>query len=302
METREIPPAHFLIKIESFSLLDSYETKKFAAGGYDWRLIINPNGDDNDKDCEYVSVNLAMADTSSLPANWEVNALFSISLFNQISGNYLSSLGVRRSFLGMKSQWGLSNFISKKILLDQSNGYLINDTCVFGAEVFVIKREAVTEYLSLKKDVIPYKRDWTISNFSQLGDYFDIIFNSVINIRKISLDPRGNGEGTGSHVSIFLYYLGSERVEACYTICIKNQVNDEPKKRTGKSTTSKIYSRSCRLSTNWFSGGTSWYSSQPAWGWPTFIELDTINDPKKGLVVNDSCLLNIEISLQALAK
>ncbi|KAL9162537.1 hypothetical protein ABFS82_07G096400 [Erythranthe guttata] len=288
METREIPPAHFLIKIESFSLLDSYETKKFAAGGYDWRLIINPNGDDNDKDCEYVSVNLAMADTSSLPANWEVNALFSISLFNQISGNYLSSLGVRRSFLGMKSQWGLSNFISKKILLDQSNGYLINDTCVFGAEVFVIKREAVTEYLSLKKDVIPYKRDWTISNFSQLGDVWQSEEFFVDDHKwKISLDPRGNGEGTGSHVSIFLYYLGSERVEACYTICIKNQVNDEPKKRTG---------------TNWFSGGTSWYSSQPAWGWPTFIELDTINDPKKGLVVNDSCLLNIEISLQALAK
>lgn len=41
METREASPAHFLIKIESFSLfdtcgIDKYETKEFVAGEYKW--------------------------------------------------------------------------------------------------------------------------------------------------------------------------------------------------------------------------------------------------------------------------
>ncbi|KAL8048882.1 hypothetical protein ABFX02_07G096100 [Erythranthe guttata] len=82
METREASPTHFLIKTESFykSGMDKFETNEFVAGDYKWRLIIHPNGDGTVKYCDYVSVYLAMADTSSLPANWEVNVVFSISL------------------------------------------------------------------------------------------------------------------------------------------------------------------------------------------------------------------------------
>ncbi|EYU25564.1 hypothetical protein MIMGU_mgv1a023089mg, partial [Erythranthe guttata] len=140
METREVPSAHFLIKIESFSLFDKYkinkyETSEFVAGEYK---------------CDYISVNLAMTDTSSLPTNWEVNVVFNIFLFNQISGHYLYSLaGITRRFQTMKFEWGLSKFISNEILSDLSNGYLVNDTCVFGAEVFVIERQAAVECLSL---------------------------------------------------------------------------------------------------------------------------------------------------------
>ncbi|EYU25554.1 hypothetical protein MIMGU_mgv1a026547mg, partial [Erythranthe guttata] len=139
METREVPSAHFLIKIESFSLFDKYkinkyETSEFVAGEYK---------------CDYISVNLAMTNTSSLPTNWEVNVVFNIILFSQISGHYLYSPGITRRFQTMKFEWGLSKFISKEILSDPSNGYLVNDTCVFGAEVFVIERQAVVEFLSL---------------------------------------------------------------------------------------------------------------------------------------------------------
>ncbi|XP_012833004.1 PREDICTED: ubiquitin carboxyl-terminal hydrolase 12-like [Erythranthe guttata] len=191
METREAPPAHLLIKIESFSLLgtcgiDKYETREFVAGDYKWKLIIYFNG----KDCEYVSVNLAMADTSSdLPANWEVNVVFSFFLYNQISGNYLSSP-------------------------DPSNGYLVNDNCVFGAEVFVVKKDAIIECVSLNNINIHYKHDLKISDFSKLNErLFSEQFIAGGQKWKIILDPKGSGMGTGSHVSIFLSYLGLERVQ-----------------------------------------------------------------------------------------
>ncbi|EYU41007.1 hypothetical protein MIMGU_mgv1a018766mg, partial [Erythranthe guttata] len=276
-ETREASPANFLIKIESFYKcgIHKYETKEFAAGEYKWRLIIYPNGDDNIVGKEYISVYLAMVDTSSLPANWEVNAVFSIFLLNHNSGNYLSSLGRTRRFQGVKSEWGFPNFISKKIMSDPSNGYLFRDSCVFGAEVFVIKREAVIEYLCLKNFDIPYKRDWLISNFSKLEDVWESNeFSAGGHKWKIRLNPKANGR---KHVAIFLHNVGSEIVKASFTICIKDQLNDSEHE---KQTTTN----------HWFT------STSPNWGWPTFMEIATMNDPKKGFIVNDSCLLHIEIS------
>ncbi|KAL3641581.1 hypothetical protein CASFOL_012396 [Castilleja foliolosa] len=77
---REASPAHFLIKIDSFSLfgkhgIDKFETKEFESGDYNWRLVIYPNGhgtgNDDDKAGYVSAVYLAMTNTSALPSNWE---------------------------------------------------------------------------------------------------------------------------------------------------------------------------------------------------------------------------------------
>ncbi|EYU25557.1 hypothetical protein MIMGU_mgv1a017945mg [Erythranthe guttata] len=160
METREVPSAHFLIKIKSFSLFDKYkinkyETSEFVTGEYRCKL-----GYDGHK--------------LSLPTNWEVNVVFNIFLFNQISAitfiRQSSFVKITRRFQTMKFEWGLSKFISKEILSDPSNGYLVNDTCVFGAEVFVIERQAAVECLSLENVDTRYKHDLKISDFSKLEE------------------------------------------------------------------------------------------------------------------------------------
>ncbi|KAL8048886.1 hypothetical protein ABFX02_07G096300 [Erythranthe guttata] len=281
METREAPPAHFMFKIESFSMselcgIDKFETAEFAAGEYNWRLIIYPNGDNIvGKDSGYVSVYLAMADKSSLPV--DVNAIFSIFLYNHISGKYLNSLGRTRRFRGMKSRWGFSKFISKESLKDPSNGYVVDDNCVFGAEVFVVKREAVTQCFSLKYADIPYKRDWKIPNFSKLEEHWrSEEFTAGGQKWNILLYPNGIQSGAGSHVSLYLQRLGSERVQVSYSICIKNQVSDQHIK---KSETDRLF-----------------ITIDNAWGWSKFMEIATMIDPEKGFIVNDSCLINVEIS------
>ncbi|KAL3642069.1 hypothetical protein CASFOL_012884 [Castilleja foliolosa] len=173
METREASPAHFLIKIDSFSLLDKHgidkiESKQFEVGYDKWRLIIYPNGKDEEG---YVSVYLAIAGTDNLLSNWEVNATFSICLFNHFSGNYSYSLGRARRFHALKQKWGFEKFISIQKLTHPSNGYVVDDKCVFGVEVFVNENEAVTECLSVKSvDEVPYKREFRITNFSTLED------------------------------------------------------------------------------------------------------------------------------------
>ncbi|KAH6778726.1 hypothetical protein C2S52_009963 [Perilla frutescens var. hirtella] len=177
VETREASPSNFLIKIESFSLLSEYgigkyESREFEGGDYKWKLIIYLDGLESEKegDSDHVCVFVAAAGTSSLPVDWEINAIFTIFLYNQISDNYLCFRGKPRRFHEMKPKWGFTKLISKKFLTDPCNGYIVEDTCVFGAEVFVNKTQRVIERLSLlNKTCRNYKREWTISHSSKMG-------------------------------------------------------------------------------------------------------------------------------------
>ncbi|KAL8482877.1 hypothetical protein ACS0TY_025785 [Phlomoides rotata] len=52
LEIREASPTHFLMKVESFSMLGKngihkYESGEFRAGEHKWRLILYPNEDKN---------------------------------------------------------------------------------------------------------------------------------------------------------------------------------------------------------------------------------------------------------------
>lgn len=57
---------------------------------------------------------------------------------------------------------------------EPSNGYLLKDKCVFGAEVFVIKKQPVlVEKVSALNSSTPYKREWNISRFSELDSKWE---------------------------------------------------------------------------------------------------------------------------------
>ncbi|KAK2451354.1 TRAF family protein [Trifolium repens] len=52
----------------------------------------------------------------------------------------------------MKKEWGFEQLISLEELFDSSNGYFVDDSCVFGAEVFVIRRCNKLESLYMVND------------------------------------------------------------------------------------------------------------------------------------------------------
>ncbi|KAL3641565.1 hypothetical protein CASFOL_012380 [Castilleja foliolosa] len=297
LETREASPAHFLIKIDSFSLFEKsgiskIETMAFTAGKYKWRLVIYPNGHGTERDDDqgYVSVYLAMTNTNELPSNWEVNATFSICLFNHVSGNYVYSLGRAQRFHALKQEWGFKKFISKKDLTDPLNGYIVDDTCVFGAEVFVHKSKAVTECLSVKSvdKELPYKHEFKISNLSTLKEkWTSEEFAAGGHKWMIEAYPNGYEEETGRSLSIYLRHVvsnnrpKSEIVRPCFTARVKDQSND-------------LKHHQYTFSERWFSA-----SKSAAWGWAPFIKLSSLNDPKKGFIVKDCCVIEIELSVLA---
>ncbi|KAL3641568.1 hypothetical protein CASFOL_012383 [Castilleja foliolosa] len=77
---------------------------------------------------------------------------------------------IARRFHALNQEWGFNKFLSKKDLTDPSNGYIVNDKCVFGAEVFVNENKAVAECMFLKSvdKELPYKREFKLTNFSSL--------------------------------------------------------------------------------------------------------------------------------------
>nr|KYP72067.1 Ubiquitin carboxyl-terminal hydrolase 12 [Cajanus cajan] len=175
---RDLPPAHYLFKIESYSELmntevEKYETNVFEAGGYKWKLILYPNGNIKSNGSGYVSLYLAIADTQKFSNGWEVNVNFKLFVFDKKNDNYLTiqdADGTVRKFHEKKTVWGFDQLISLETLLDSSKGYLVEDSCFFGAEVFVISQSGKWESLSMVKEPAHGTFTWKIENFSTLNE------------------------------------------------------------------------------------------------------------------------------------
>ncbi|XWS08433.1 hypothetical protein CRYUN_Cryun40dG0002100 [Craigia yunnanensis] len=96
----EAAPSHYLLKIQSFSLLtkngiEKYESGEFEAGGYKWKLVLYPNGNKSRNVKEHLSLYLLFADvTSLLRHSWKVHAIFRFFLLDQSKDNYLIVHGI----------------------------------------------------------------------------------------------------------------------------------------------------------------------------------------------------------------
>lgn len=69
---------------------------------------------------------------------------------------------------------GFDKLLSLKELAHASNGYAINDTCVFGVEVFVRKerRAGNGRSISMTKNAAKYTPVWKIEKCSMLKDEY----------------------------------------------------------------------------------------------------------------------------------
>ncbi|KAK2650720.1 hypothetical protein Ddye_018209 [Dipteronia dyeriana] len=133
-EERDFPPAHFLLKIESYSLLskaqgEKYESGIFDAAGYKWKLILYPNGN---KKCDgdgHISLYLAIDQSNYFPNNnWSIRVNFKLFLLNQINGKHLyiqDAKGVVKRFDKLTTVWGFDQLLSLEKFNDPTNGYLV---------------------------------------------------------------------------------------------------------------------------------------------------------------------------------
>ncbi|KAJ6768445.1 TRAF-LIKE FAMILY PROTEIN [Salix koriyanagi] len=228
-----------------------------------------------------------MADTSSLPLGWEIHVIFRLFLLDQNKDSYLViQAGKERRFHGLKLEWGFDEFIQLSTFNDSRYGFLVEDTCVLGAEVFVCRERSrgKGEVLSMTKQPATFKYTWKIENFLKLDEkrQESQIFKFTDKIRwKILLYPKGKDSRMGTHLSLYLA-LDLETLPAgCrlyvdYTLRIVDQVKDRKLDLSAKAK-------------HWFGASSS------ESGWTRYVSLDRIYQSNHAYVIQDICIIEAEV-------
>ncbi|PON32844.1 E3 ubiquitin-protein ligase SIN-like [Parasponia andersonii] len=292
---RDALPSHHLLKVDSFSSLSKVSVEKysseFEAGGYKWRFSIYPTGNKTKEGQDHISLYLEMVDTTSFPAGWEVYAIFNFFVFDQIHDKYVGfqDATVRR-FHCMKTQCGIAKFLDLETFNNPSNGYIVNDTCSFGVEVFIVKSTSKVERLSMIKDPVTYKHAWMFDSFSRKtvdcyesklfvgGDYkWRIVFfpsgcQPEVKIRN------NNIISVGLEVDSLSLPPGT-KLFSRYIVRMRDQTKGNHFER----------SENC-----WFS------SASLTKGFRDFMSLTKFKDPENGFLVNDACIIEVEFEVLGL--
>eukprot|EP00261_Vitis_vinifera_P033152 XP_019074395.1 PREDICTED: uncharacterized protein LOC100259955 [Vitis vinifera] len=299
---RSIKPAHYLFRVESVSVLlntdiEKYESGSFKVGGYRWRLCLYPNGNKKSGGEDHISLYLEISDAQKLPVGWEVTVNFKLFVFNHIHEKYLTvqdADGKVRDFNVMKSRCGFAQFLSLDVLKDPCNGYLMDDSCIFGAEVFVIKYSGKGECLSMIKDPDDGTFTWVIENFSTLNE--EVLYSETFTIKeikwKLSLYPKGNGKVKNKSLCLFLELADCEtlhhqrKLYMEFELLIKDQCNDENVEPSHVKSNAKV----------WFC------DSNKEWGFADMVSLSDLNDKSKDFLLNDSLIVEAKILLMMHSK
>ncbi|KAB2599232.1 BTB/POZ and MATH domain-containing protein 3-like [Pyrus ussuriensis x Pyrus communis] len=212
----DAPPTHYTVKIQSVSLLtknslEKYKSGDFETGGYKWKLAFYPNGNKNKNVTDHTSLYLVMSGSNAPQISSEVYAVFRLFLLDQNNRNYLVFEVLifakhrliflyafhvhfleqkEMRFHGLKLEWGFDLFVPHGVFTEASNGLLIDDTCVLGAEVFVSKESSTGkgECLSMLD-----------------GESYDSkVFTAGDQKWKIQLYPKGKSNGVGTHLALYL--------------------------------------------------------------------------------------------------
>ncbi|KAJ6971999.1 MATH domain and coiled-coil domain-containing protein [Populus alba x Populus x berolinensis] len=294
---RDLPPMHYTLKIESFSLLlktevVKYESDVFEAEGYTWRLCLYPNGNTKGKGKGFVSLYLQIENTSKLGHRWKVTTEFKLFVFDQINDKYLTvreSDASVKSFHEEKTEWGFDKLLSLETFNDASNGYLFNDCCVFGAEIFVIKPTGKGELLSMVKKPANGSLTWKIEDFCKLdrSSYLSKAFTSGGRSWRIKVYPKGYDDGKGNSLSVYLELVDGGKLPRKKTVWAeyKLRVLDQ---RHGKHVEEK--------KSRWFT------SSSYSRGFPKFMPLGDLREVSKGYVKSDTLIVEAEILTVSVSK
>ncbi|GMY24152.1 ubiquitin carboxyl-terminal hydrolase 12-like, partial [Fagus crenata] len=129
------PSSRFTWRIDNFSRLNTKKlySEIFVVGGYKWRVLIFPKGNNVDN----LSMYLDVADSTSLPYGWSRYAQFSLAVVNQINNKYSVRKDTQHQFNTRESDWGFTSFMPLGELYDPTRGYIVNDSVIIEAEVLV---------------------------------------------------------------------------------------------------------------------------------------------------------------------
>ncbi|CAH8326984.1 unnamed protein product [Eruca vesicaria subsp. sativa] len=290
---REHPPSSYSLKIHSFSQLEKsiafsdqkYQSRFFSSGGYNWRLIVYPKGNEKDNGSGFISMYVEI-DSNNLN---EVFAELRFYIYNKKENKYFttiqdSDVGVNR-FNALKTVWGLQQVLPYGTFNNPRNGYIFEgDQCEFGVDVIVVPPLTNWEILSFNEKLHTPKFSWTVENFSQLTEN-TYTSNSFLMGEKewvLSLYPKGNSRTGGKWLSLYLQLADSDTLKADEKIF--TQANLRVLDPLGSNHIERKLNH--------------WHKEENlGWGWYRFLSLDELR--KSYLDKEDA--LNVEIQFEVVS-
>ncbi|KAL9264752.1 Ubiquitin C-terminal hydrolase 12-like protein [Drosera capensis] len=287
---RDKEPSHFKFEIESYQALlnsiartksDKIETSEFNAGGQSWVLVIYPNGNTRDSGSGNISLYLKLANKPT--GGSSVYATFKFFIFDHERETYITIQDAReRRFDAGHLEWGIAKALPVAAFNDDKNALLVNDSCTFGAEVYVISSTATVARLSLAEQLTNRSFTWGVYDYSKLRtDTYSEIFSVEERSWKLRLYPRGNLTGQGRFLSLYLYLddrtdlTGGRKLYVECELSIRDQLTGGAFKQTVGF---------------WFD------SVNDHRGFDTFLSLADLNNPLKGYKQNDTLIVEAVIN------
>ncbi|RIA04938.1 hypothetical protein BRARA_K00781 [Brassica rapa] len=96
---RDRPPMSYSLRMESFNTLlqsnetERYESRPFPVGGYNWSLIVYPNGNRQDSGSGFISLYLAIDNSTLLSSHQEVFADLRFYVFKRTERKFFTVQG-----------------------------------------------------------------------------------------------------------------------------------------------------------------------------------------------------------------
>ncbi|CAG7860129.1 unnamed protein product [Brassica rapa] len=276
-------PSSKIVTIGSFSVIrersEPYESSVFEASGYKWRLILYMNGNKNDGGNNHVSLYVRIEDTESLPTGWEVDVDLKLFVHNARQRQYLtvSDETVKRYNQGYR-EWGYAQLIPLSTFHNPSQGYIVQDTCSFGAEIFIVKPVEQQERVTVVSNPPNNVFTWRLLRFSTLQNKFYNSPSFLVGDRywRLETNPRGVGPGA-PHLPFNLEAQGFRPNAVATTTwgAVNLRLRDQ-------------------LGSNHRLGySAAWYPIRP--GYKVGLNIIYIRDLRGGYLVNDSIVLEAEM-------
>ncbi|XP_044391327.1 probable inactive serine/threonine-protein kinase fnkC isoform X4 [Triticum aestivum] len=279
----------FKWRIDGFSsLLDKGWTSSsvFNIRGFDWYMVLNlrdrKSGDKN----EYVSLELVLFLAPEI-LHTVVEASFKFLIYDQSYGKHLEQHQVSHNFQAASRVSGISCMIPLAKLKEQSSGFLVKDSCVFGIQfikVVAVKGNDVSETLFVQKisNICsdPQVYTWNIDDFFVLKNpstspEFELCGHKWL----ITIYPSGSDKNP-NYLSLYLNMKDSlhkdSAILADVSITIKDQETGKHKKLSAR-----LQLKNCA----------------PTWGWGKFISLEDFKDSSQGYLVKTKCCIEAQIAV-----
>ncbi|KAG6497623.1 probable inactive serine/threonine-protein kinase fnkC [Zingiber officinale] len=268
--------------IDGFSTIanrgaDMYYSRSFTACGFNWKLqLASVLEEDGEK---YVGIYLLNDDADSKIS--KIKAIYKLFIYDQLHAEHIQKEG--ENYFHSKSHGFCCKVASNKFNCSKS-GLLVNDRCVFGAQVLEAfacqsDEKGIHESLSLNKDLTPRIYTWVIKDVSKSKDkLISGTFAAGGYSWRIWLYP--NLATYKDCLGVFLMMdnaasLSSKTsVYVDFSLCLLDLHNANHRKLTVKYL----------------------FSSKSATvGFPKFLSWKEVQDPSRGFLLNDTCIVEASV-------